>query len=165
MMAKSDFSVPENFDVMKEYHGGRLKLHTGGNDWESSYTCFMLMRRPDYRGDSERIWVVMRPPEGYDDFGYVTDEEKARGVTDGDKTAAAEKQGESFVRKWEDAVRDLCGGDGRRVLSDNINRWYDALDDDELRSMISDCGRDRSQWVGRSGGTWFDRSLLRESSL
>jgi len=142
------FRCPENFDVHKKYFGDKLTLSTGGNDWECSFTCFALKGNPNYRGISERIWLEMNPPDKCDDFGYLTDGEKKRGVTEKSKQAAAEQQGKEFIKLWEDAARKV---NAERVdkneLPDRINRWADALrETTSLHKYVDRCGTDRTEW-------------------
>lgn len=141
---KTGFNLPENFDVYKEYHGGKLKLHTGGNDWESSYTCFAITTRPSYRGEVERVWAELNPPDGWDDFGYLTDREKAAGLKEKDKEAAAKKQGEAFVKAWERAARAVNKGE---EIPDSIGDWIEALSSDTtLHTYVAMSGTDHTEF-------------------
>lgn len=134
--------IPENFDVWREYKKPGIKVFSGGNDWEAPPTCFMLLKKLR-NGESERLWVQLVPPEGCDDFGYLTDDEKERGLTEKEKEERIKHNGEEFLQNWEDAARRIDG----EGLPSRLKDWAEALKENkDLHSHVELSGSDKTTW-------------------
>jgi len=146
--ARRSLNIPENFDVVEDFKKPGIKVYSGGNDWETPPTCFMILR-PSSNGSSERLWVELTPPEGCDNFGYITDDEKEAGLDEEEKSKRIKERGEEFWEKWESAVREMheASYDGAKGLPSDLRTWAQALvKNEELHPYVELCGSDRTDW-------------------
>ena len=146
---RSGFRRPENFDVIKRYERPGVAVWGGANDWEAGPTCVAVSRSLNKGSEADgcwRLWLELEPPEGCDDFGYVTDSEKESGLDEKSKEELVRKQGDRLLELLEESARRANDGE----VPSSLGRWIEAVvhGPDELLGMVARCGSDLSHWKG-----------------
>ncbi len=143
----SGFARPENFEIIKTYDRSGVSIWGGANDWESSPTCMAVCRTLNKGSQADsgwRMWVQLTPPDGCDDFGYTTDDERENDLTQDEKDKFIRDQGDKFLKLLEKSVRDINDGE----IPSSQGRWAEAIVNgpDELLSMVASCGSEAARW-------------------